>query len=271
LAHRPHTYAHTQRHGLVCTPIRMHCVSQAMSGAREALALLLACVVYLPTLLSHKLGVFMMGAQLNWTLRGTGLRVSWHRLVFHDWVKFLPRAEFFPYARRWFDSNLRASVVGRAVARTPLVRWLPVRSERSEWTAAVEHHVHRMDHHLEYYTGPDLGLWRRRGVMPDEAVVEMLADKMGAQWGYDGRWPDATNWDRLAPGFDAQAWPSARNKALFFGVSCAAGFAPCFARAGVRFGWAEVEQTLGGELTGKLRALAGDPPVVLRGSQGTLG
>ncbi len=238
----------------------------------------------------------MMGARLNWKLRGTGLRVPWHRLLLHDWVKFLPRTEFAPYARRWYASNLRATLLGRLVAeRTPLVRWLPVRPcAPGEWEAAVQHHVHRMDHHLEYYAGPDLGLWRRGGVMPDEAVVEMLADKMGSQWGYDGRWPDARDWDRLADGFDnddnddgylqqqqqPQApqpqpqepqrppqrraqWPSARSKALFFAVSCAAGYESCFDRAGTRFGWKQAEEALGRDLTGKLRALARGPSVVL--------
>eukprot|EP00947_MAST-08B_sp_MAST-8B-sp1_P003820 g3820.t1 len=113
-----------------------------------------------------------------------------------------------------------------------------------------------MDHHTEYYEGPDLGLWRRNGVPPDAAVVEMVADKMGAQWGYDGKWPVAESWPRLARGFDEKRFPTPRSKALFFGVCCAAGFERCFHDGRVRYGWAEAQAVLGPRLTSRLQACA---------------
>ena len=84
----------------------------------------------------------------------------------------------------------------------------------------------------------------------------MVADKMGAQWGYDGKWPTATNWPRLAQGFKDAKFPTLRSKALYFAVCCAAGFEPCFVQAGVRYGWSDVENGLGIGLTERLRACA---------------
>ena len=86
--------------------------------------LALAIFVYLPTLLWHKFGVWMAGRRLNRLLKGTGLSIPHRRLVCHDWSKFT-LAELLPYARYYFDSNLKAHVVGRMVAKTPLPRWLP--------------------------------------------------------------------------------------------------------------------------------------------------
>lgn len=62
---------------------------------------LLAALKYLRTLLFHKLCVLLCGIWINWKLCGSGLRLSFHRLLFHDWVKFTP-AEFLPYARKFF-------------------------------------------------------------------------------------------------------------------------------------------------------------------------
>ena len=224
------------------------------TAVRDLIALVIACLIYAPTLLWHKFGVLMMGLHLNRMLAGSGLRVPWHRLVFHDWVKFLPLSEYVPYARRWYKTNLKANILGRLVQRLGLPRLFPVSCPPEVWAAAVKHHVERMDHHNEYYEGPDLGLWRRNGVPPDVAVVEMVADKMGAQWGYDGKWPTADNWPRLAQGFDEKGFPTPRSKALFFCVCCAAGFEPCFQTAGVEYGWVDAQAVLGAQLTSRLQA-----------------
>lgn len=58
-----------------------------MNTARWLLVSAVAVAVYLPTLLWHKIGVATAGLWLNQILEGTGLRVSWHRLFFHDWVR----------------------------------------------------------------------------------------------------------------------------------------------------------------------------------------
>ena len=228
----------------------------AARWGREMVGLFVACVIYLPTLLWHKAGVWIMGVWLNHRLAGTGVSVPWHRLVFHDWVKFLPFSEYLPYARHWYATNLKANFVGRVVGMTPLPRWFPVECPDGVWAKALTHHTNRMDHHLSYYRGPDLGLWKRRGTPPDDAVVEILADKMGAQWGYNGKWPEVASWTRLAPGFDEEAWPTKRSKALYFGICCAAGFGPCFTAADVKYGWGDVRGELGAGLTDALQAKA---------------
>merc|ERR1719174_3073238 len=91
---------------------------RAVTWLREFVGLAIACAIYLPTLLWHKTGVIIMGIYLNRRLAGTGLSVSYHRLFFHDWVKFLPFSEFIPYARKWYKANLKANFVGRLVALT---------------------------------------------------------------------------------------------------------------------------------------------------------
>ena len=45
----------------------------------------------------------------------------------------------------------------------------------------TKHQTDRMDHHLVYYSGADLGLWKRHGIPPNTAVVEIIADELGVQ------------------------------------------------------------------------------------------
>lgn len=219
-----------------------------MLSAGRLLGAVLAVVIYLPTLFWHKLGVFLAGIHLNRLLDGTGLHVPWHRLIFHDWVKFTPN-ELTPYAYKYWAANLKCNCIGRLVARTPLVRWCQVSCQDKAWAKAHAHHLERMDHHVEYYRGRDLGLWQRNGIPPDDAVVEMVADRMGAQWGYDGTWPEK-DWNRLYASFAAVEFPTARSKALFFGVCCVAGF-----EAGLmaHYSWEEASHVLGATLVGELR------------------
>ena len=120
---------------------------------------------YTYVLCYHKLCIFLIGLWANWTLRHTPHRVSYSRLIFHDWVKFLP-AEFFPYARKFC---------------------LPVGAITSEeWQAAYRHHYTRMDHHAEYHFDEIQKCIRE---MPHEAVVELAVDWLAAEVSYGGRWP----------------------------------------------------------------------------------
>lgn len=88
---------------------------------------------YLRTLVWHKTLIFAIGCWVNWRLRGTSVRVPYARLLFHDWVKFLP-AEFIPYAR--YYSFPRDAVPANV---------------KQAFLAAYQHHHQRMDHHWEYH------------------------------------------------------------------------------------------------------------------------
>lgn len=174
----------------------------------------LALLVYIPTVLWHKIGICIAGHRLNRRLAGTGLRIPARRLLCHDWPKFLP-AELLPYARHHFKSNLGAHAVGRFVAWTGLPKFVPVWTEStpSAFERAVSHHVHLQDHHLQF--------WEQDGVGPmtDVAVVEMVADHFAANWGYAGKWPRPGDWPYLtAQRFDSMKFPTQRSRALYFAI-----------------------------------------------------
>jgi len=216
---------------------------------REAAATLLAVLVYIPTLLWHKVGLFLAGRRVNAMLRGSGLGIPTRRLVFHDWSKFTP-AELTPYARRWFGNNLEANALGRLVARTPLPSWLPVAYTEAEWGKALHHHYRYQDHHLEHWRS-----FRAGEPMCDEAAVEMVADWMAAEWGYEGRWPEPGRWSWLDGGtLGRMQFPDARSKAVFFAVFCVAGFGPSFEASG--YSWEDAEEALGAPLARRLRSLS---------------
>jgi len=189
----------------------------------QLLAGALSLALYLPVLFWHKVGVALGGVMLNRALTASNapphLRVSARRLLLHDWAK-LTLAELMPYARRWRDNNLRATLFGRVVARTPLPRWLPDACDDVEWRAAWRHHYRHSDHHREYF-GDDGG--HRGAVMSDGAVLEMAADWLGAEWGYDGRWPAAGAWRDYTSALHTMWWPSPRNRAVFILAMCVLG------------------------------------------------
>jgi len=106
--------------------------------------------------------------------------VPWYRILFHDWVKFLP-VEFFGYADRFFGGNKNPQLFQRA--------WL--------------HHQNSMDHHPEYWISVG-GHKMLNGFetytttlveMPKVCVREMVCDWMAAEKTYQGKW-DMTDWLR---------------------------------------------------------------------------
>mmetsp|Transcript_26982 Transcript_26982/g.37668 ORF Transcript_26982/g.37668 Transcript_26982/m.37668 type:complete len:314 (+) Transcript_26982:2-943(+) len=295
-----------------------------------SLATFVAIIIYLPTLLWHKVGVFIAGRHVNRLLSGSTppLRIPILRLIGHDWSKF-QWAELSPYSRYWFESNLRCNLLGRIVSATAIPRYLRryIRCSPGEWKEALHHHHSRMDHHAEYFliNGGAIGQGERDGggermtkfrskdshshasdnssirrsaagvvvkasspqtscSSHDDATLEMVADLLGAQWGYDGSWPKPKEWDRLGKFFHSTGFPSARSKALFFAVFCALGYEDDLAddpkrpvRGGDRKGrdtdndgegvgnvrmsrqkycWKHVEEELGSALTRRLRAIS---------------
>ena len=179
---------------------------------------------YLRTLLSHKAVVVSVGLWANRKLATTTeaasghsnpdsnadgdecrLRVSWSRLLCHDWVKFLP-AEFWPYAE-WFCGPTEPAAFGAFAQRT---------AAEKAFQVALAHHRCRMDHHPEYWGQANRARWsgvyqRRRdnggplrndnagddgvpGEAPPEAVVEIAVDLLAAAAAYDGKYPVPGEW-----------------------------------------------------------------------------
>lgn len=131
---------------------------------------------YLVLTLKHRWFVFVAGI---------GLRVPLWRLLTHDLSKFLP-SELPHYGRQFFGSKDD----GEGFIRT--------------WTR----HQNRNDHHFEYWiprTGHNRCTPPYRDnepiPMPEDAVLEMVADWMGASRAYEGVWPRPGRWPWLAAHF----------------------------------------------------------------------
>jgi len=107
---------------------------------------------------------------------GRKLGVSYWRLLKHDLSKFGVK-EIFAYGRQFFGDRSDAGGFAKA--------WL--------------HHQNHNDHHWEYWVS-------RSGhnkisesssfpmIMSEQAMLEMIADWMGASRAYEGSWPNVFNW-----------------------------------------------------------------------------
>lgn len=140
--------------------------------------------------LKHKWFVFVAGLNLG---------VPIWKLIIHDWSKFLP-SELPHYGRQFFgkaDQPLKFALC-----------WLK--------------HQNRHPHHWEYWI-PRTG-HSRSGYgdnqplpMPMWAVLEMMADWMGAGKAYAGCWPNPHNWEWLEENLD-QMQLDGETRALIFSV-----------------------------------------------------
>ncbi|CAF0889802.1 unnamed protein product [Didymodactylos carnosus] len=150
----------------------------------------ISCFVrYLWTVIFHKLMVFIAGVRINIRLNGTGYQVSYKRLLLHDMSKF-SIAEFWPYAIHF---------CGKA-------------KEKETFHKAWLHHVASNDHHWEHfipnYSDISNQLWNEPQLaqppkeIPDDALMEMIADNIGATRSYEGHWPTKYKWTWLTNYYD---------------------------------------------------------------------
>lgn len=112
---------------------------------------------HLRYVLIHKWFVFIYCLEYGLIWRG----------IKHDWTKFLP-SEWFPYV----DFFYRGEPSSRTGAAQP-------KKATPEFEVAVNHHLHRNDHHWAYWVrlgddGTVLAL-----PMPDKCRKEMMADWLG--------------------------------------------------------------------------------------------
>lgn len=120
---------------------------------------------YLRYVLTHKWYVFLAGAQLG---------VPLHRLILHDWTKFLPR-EWLPYTNFFYGGGLSREEAADLDYDFRVSEDVELAFERA-WL----HHQNKNDHHWQYWVrlgddGTELVL-----EMPDVCQREMLADWRGA-------------------------------------------------------------------------------------------
>jgi len=135
-------------------------------------------VKYFLTLLLHKAFIFLVGTWVNWRL--VTVQIPYHRLIFHDWVKFLP-AELFPYAFRQngpYDKENKAHV--------------------AYWDEAWKHHYTAMDHHWQFHVTGYAGdmtheqIQKNARRIPEDAVLEIPIDLISSALGYHWEWPGPT-------------------------------------------------------------------------------
>lgn len=123
-------------------------------------------VDYFLRVVKHKKFVFQAGRKVG---------VPLHRLILHDWTKFLP-VEFFPYAN--FDFSGETDV-----------------QKIFDFNKAWLHHQNRNDHHWQYwiivYDDEEDKIVCMD--MPEVCIKEMVADWMGASKVSTGSW-DMTKW-----------------------------------------------------------------------------
>lgn len=144
---------------------------------------ILVLLRYFFSVLFHKYCVLIAGLQINKSLRSTPFRVSFKRLLLHDLSKF-SRAEFLPYAEKFYGAG----------------------NNHEQFQQAWVHHVENNDHHSEHFI-ENYSFWIKQSTwpddlivhpMPDEAIVEMVADNLAASRSYEGQWPQS---------FKRHGWP----------------------------------------------------------------
>jgi len=131
---------------------------------------------YLILTLQHKWYVFLAGLRL---------KVPLWRLITHDLSK-LSWAELPHYGRQFFGAK----------------------DDPEGFIRTWVHHQNHNDHHWEYWV-PRTGHNRctppypdnQPIPMPEEAVLEMVADWMGACRAYEGHWPKVADWEWLKKNF----------------------------------------------------------------------
>jgi len=170
---------------------------------------------YFWAIIFHKFCILLAGFRINKILRLTSYQVSYKRLLLHDLSKF-SRSEFWPYAEYFFGEKKNEEEFHRA--------WL--------------HHVYYNDHHWEHFIEnyPSISKILSNNhrlnnltihEMPDDAILEMVADNLAATRSYEGYWPDGKKkdgWKWMTNSFDKyRLHPITRIK--FTAFLCALGYA----------------------------------------------
>lgn len=136
---------------------------------------------YVWAVIFHKFCILLAGIRINKIFRLTSYQVPYKRLILHDLSKF-SRSEFWPYAEYFYGEK-----------------------KPEEFHQAYLHHVHHNDHHWVHFIGNYASIAKNLSnidesnltirEMPDDAILEMIADNLAASRSYDGFWPDGKKKD----------------------------------------------------------------------------
>jgi hypothetical protein len=179
---------------------------------------------YFCAVILHKFCILLAGIRMNKILRSTSYQVSYKRLLLHDLSKFSP-SEFWPYAEHFYGEKKHPEEFHKA--------WL--------------HHVAHNDHHWEHFID-NYPLWDHQQIndliihqMPDDAILEMVADNLAATRSYEGYWPDGKKkdgWSWITNSFEKYGLHSI-SKMKFAAILCALGYARVLPK---EFDWTTIEK-----------------------------
>jgi len=183
---------------------------------------------YFWAVILHKICILIAGFRINKIFRSTSYQVSYKRLLLHDLSKF-SRSEFWPYAEYFFGEKQNEEEFHRA------------------WLHHVYHNDHHWEHFIENYPSISKLLSNNHQLnnliiyeMPDEAILEMVADNLAATRSYEGYWPDRKKkdgWTWMTNSFDKyRLHPITRIKLTAF--LCALGYARVLPQ---EFDWTIIE------------------------------
>ncbi len=116
--------------------------------------------LYLKYVLRHKYFVFVAGRKLG---------VPLHRLILHDWTKFLPR-EWSPYVNKFYGHKIETKTGYKHV----------MNPDEDQFNIAWNHHAKKNDHHWEFWIINFGDGGTHILPMSEVARAEMLADWIGA-------------------------------------------------------------------------------------------
>jgi hypothetical protein len=191
--------------------------------------MLVLFIRYFWAVVLHKLCIIVSGTRINKILHSTSYRVSYKRLLLHDLSKF-SRSEFWPYAEHFYGEK----------------------KHEEEFHQAWLHHVYHNDHHWEHFIDdyPSIAkiLMTTNSQpknliihqIPDEAILEMVADNLAATRSYEGYWPNTQKkdgWKWMTDSFDRfRLHPITKLK--FTAFLCALGYARVLPQ---EFDWTIIE------------------------------
>ena len=145
---------------------------------------------YFWAVILHKICILIAGIRINRLLRSTSYQVSYKRLFLHDLSKF-SSSEFWPYAEHFYGEKRNSDEFHRA------------------WLHHVDHNDHHSEHFIKDYRLIFKRLWKNEPLenlmiseMPDDAILEMVADNLAATRSYEGFWPERKKWNWMTNSFN---------------------------------------------------------------------
>jgi len=188
--------------------------------------MIIVFIRYFCAVVWHKFCILLAGIRMNRILSSACYKVSYKRLFLHDLSKF-SRSEFWPYAHHFYGDKTKHEEFHQA------------------WLHHVYHNDHHWEHFIENYPSVAKNLSNNNNLiiheMPDDAILEMVADNLAATRSYEGYWPDGKKkdgWNWMTNSFDKyRLHPITKIK--FSAILCALGYAGVLPK---EFDWTMIDK-----------------------------